>query len=298
MRHHHTPLRYPGGKQKIAPFIAEILTANNLVGCNYVEPYAGGAGVALELLFSGMASQIHLNDSCTSLYAFWWSVLNETDKFCERIFDTPLTVKEWRRQRLVLQNEEKHELLDVGFSFFYLNRCNRSGILRGGIIGGLKQTGKWKMDARFSRGELVRRVEMIGERRDSIIVRNWDAERFILEYIKMLPKRTFVYCDPPYFKQANRLYLNHYKPTDHERIAKLIQSRLKHPWIISYDNAPEIIGYYENRHRFCYRLQYNAGLAYQGTEVFFFSDKLKLPQHSQVPSIAAALTHHATSATL
>ena len=292
MASHHTPLRYPGGKQKVAPFIAEILVANGLTGCNYVEPYAGGAGVALDLLFSGMASQIHLNDSCRSLYAFWWSILNETDEFCRRIIDTPLTVKEWRRQREILRNEEEHDLLDLGYSFFYLNRCNRSGILHAGVIGGLQQTGRWKIDARFPRVELVRRVKMIGEKRNSIIVKNWDAEKFILEYIKTLPRKTLVYCDPPYFRQADRLYLNHYQPDDHERIAKLIQTRLKRPWIISYDNAPEIIEYYQQRRQFCYQLQYNAGLAYQGTEVFFFSDKLRLPQQSQVSSISKALTQY------
>lgn len=292
MARHYTPLRYPGGKQKVAPFIAELIEVNGLAGCDYVEPYAGGAGVALDLLFSGMASKIHLNDACTSLYAFWWSVLNATDEFCRRITEIPLTVEEWRRQRDILRHEREHSPLEVGFSFFYLNRCNRSGILLAGPIGGFQQTGEWKIDARFPRAELIRRIGMIGEKRNSIIVKNMDAERFVIDYIRALPRKTLVYCDPPYFKQANRLYLNHYNPSDHERIARLIQKRINRPWVTSYDSAPEIIGYYRDRRQFCYSLQYNAGLAYRGTEVFFFSDKLNLPQDSRISSIARALRQH------
>jgi DNA adenine methylase len=206
----NTPLRYPGGKQKLAPFISEVMIANHLDGGDYAEPYAGGAGVAIELLLSGRSSHIHLNDACVPLYAFWRSVLDKTEEFCRRISRASLTIEEWKRQREVLRSARKVSQLDLGFSFFYLNRCNRSGIVSGGVIGGLKQTGEWKINARFSRKELIRRVELIGSKRSSITVKNMDAERFILEYVPKLPRNTLVYCDPPYFDKADRLYLNHY----------------------------------------------------------------------------------------
>lgn len=285
----NTPLRYPGGKQKLAPFISELVVANGLDGGNYAEPYAGGAGVAIELLLSGKCSHIHLNDACAPLYAFWRSVLNRTDEFCRRISRASLTVKEWRKQRDILRSPNEASQFDLGFSFFYLNRCNRSGILSGGVIGGLKQAGKWKIDARFSRKELIRRIELIGSMRSAITVKNMDAERFILDYVPKLPRRTLVYCDPPYFNKADRLYLNHYKPEDHARIARIIQSKLKRPWIVSYDSTPPIHALYEQRKHFLYGLQYNARSAYKGTEVFFFSDRLKLPRSSEVSFINEAL---------
>lgn len=285
----NTPLRYPGGKQKVAPFISEIVVANKLDGCHYAEPYAGGAGVAIELLLSGKSSHIHLNDACVPLYAFWRSVLVKTDEFCSRISRASLTVDEWRKQRDVLRDPRNASQLDLGFSFFFLNRCNRSGIASGGVIGGLAQTGRWKMDARFARKELIRRVELIGSKRSSITIKNLDAERFILDYVPKLPRRTLVYCDPPYFNKADRLYLNHYKPDDHARIARIIQSKLNRPWVVSYDGAPQVMSLYSKRSHFCYDLQYNAGSAYKGTEVFFFSDKVKLPSNSSVGFIAKAL---------
>lgn len=288
MSRFNAPLRYPGGKQKLTPFILEIMAENELVGGHYAEPYAGGAGVAVELLLSGKVSHVHLNDSCEAIYAFWRSILTKTDEFCGRISGASLTVKEWRRQKEILSRPSEFDQIDLGFSAFYLNRCNRSGILSGGLIGGLKQDGNWKMDARFSRNELIRRIEAIALRKKSITVKNLDAERFISEHIPKLPEKSLVYCDPPYFHKAQRLYLNHYKPADHQHIAQVIQ-KITRPWVVSYDNAPEILEYYSDRRSFLYDLQYNAAKAYKGTEAFFFSDGLMLPLKSSISSISVAL---------
>jgi len=284
-----TPLRYPGGKQKLAPFIREVMEANDLIGGHYAEPYAGGAGVAIELLLTGSASHIHLNDSCEAVYSFWRSALSKTDDFCRRISRASLTIEEWRRQRHILKNPDEFGQLDVGFSMFYLNRCNRSGILSGGVIGGLEQTGDWKMDARFPRAELIRRIEAIARRKKNITLRNWDAEKFIRMHLPKIPAKSLVYCDPPYFHKADRLYLNHYAPEDHRRVAKVIQKNLKRPWLVSYDAVPELLNCYSERRSFIYGLQYNASEVYMGKEVFFLSDKLALPKQSSVKSISAGL---------
>lgn len=285
----NSPLRYPGGKQKLSPFILELMETNGLCGSHYVEPYAGGAGVAIELLIKDKVEHIHLNDSCVGVYLFWRSLLTKTEEFCHRISRVSLTVDEWRRQKNILAQPNKFNWFDVGFSMFYLNRCNRSGILSGGVIGGLDQSGKWKIDARFQRNELIRRVETIAMRKKSITLKNWDAERFILEYVPKLPKNTLIYCDPPYFNKSQKLYLNHYKTEDHTRIAHVIQNKIKHRWVISYDSAPEILKLYSGRQSFTYELQYNASRVYKGKEVLFFSDKLRLPLRSTLPSINTAL---------
>ena len=290
MNRYKTPLRYPGGKQKLAPFVAEVMLGNGLAGGHYAEPYAGGAGVAIELLLNGTASHIHLNDSCSAVHAFWKAVLRETDELCRRISSASLNVKEWRKQQHILRNRSEHDSIDVGFSMFYLNRVNRSGILSGGLIGGLAQEGEWLMDARFPRAELVRRVERIAKHRKFVHLRNWDAERFITDYLPRLPKTSLVYCDPPYFEKADRLYLNHYQPEDHQRISRVIQ-KMKLPWMVSYDAAPEILRCYAERRAFIYGLQYNALRAYVGTEAFFFSDKLSVSRTSAVKAIDRALKH-------
>ena len=146
------------------------------------------------------------------------------------------------------------------------------------------------MDARFPRNELIRRVELIASRKSKIRIKNLDAEKFLTEYVPGLPKRTLVYLDPPYFKKADRLYLNHYAPQDHMRLAKLVQRKVKLPWLVSYDNTPEIQALYTDRMSFCYFLQYNAAKCYQGSEFFAFSDKLIVPKSSKLQFINAALS--------
>lgn len=289
MSRYRTPLRYPGGKQRLAPFILELLIHNKLIDGHYVEPYAGGAGVALELLIGKYVSHIHLNDSSLPIYAFWQSVLTQTDEFCRRILTASLTVEEWKRHREIVQQPTEHDQLELGFSTFYLNRCNRSGVISGGLIGGIAQTGQWKMDARFERNKLIRRIEAIADRRDSISLRNWDAEKYILEYIPNLPKSTLVYCDPPYFAQSSQLYLNRYQKKDHARLATVIQRQLSQKWVVSYDGVVEILSYYRNRRAFLYQLQYNAARAYKGQEVFIFSDALKVPKSSSLSYIDQAI---------
>jgi DNA adenine methylase len=289
MARYKTPLRYPGGKQKLAPFILEIMMENGLAGGHYAEPYSGGAGAAMELLLTDNASHIHLNDSCVRVYSFWRSVLTETEQLCRKISGARLNVDEWRRQKEVLKRPRQERQLDVGFSTFYLNRCNRSGILSGGLIGGLEQDGEWTMDARFPKKELIRRVQDIAQRADAITVKNWDAERFILEYVPMLPTTSLIYLDPPYFEEAERLYLSHYQPHDHARIARVIQNRLKRPWIVSYDAVPEIKRCYRSRRAITYTLHYNAAHAYTGKEVVFLSRGLRLPARSSIHSIDVAL---------
>jgi DNA adenine methylase len=289
MSQHQTPLRYPGGKQRLAPFIGELLTENKLVGGHYAEPYAGGAGVAMELLMSEAVSHVHLNDSSLPVYAFWNSVISQPEELCRRIRNASLTIDEWKKQRDIMQHPEEHDEIDLGYSVFYLNRCNRSGVITGGVIGGLGQTGEWKIDARFSRNELIRRIENIAYRKNAITLRNWDAEKFMLEHVPTLPTKTLVYCDPPYFALESRLYLNQYKPEDHQRVAKFIQNKLARKWVVSYDSAPEILKYYRNRLSFLYNLQYNASRTYKGREIFIFSDGLKIPGKSSLPYINEAI---------
>ncbi|HVX00843.1 MAG TPA: DNA adenine methylase [Candidatus Babeliaceae bacterium] len=287
-----TPLRYPGGKQRLAPFVTEILVANDLIGAHYVEPYAGGAGAALELLITKKVSSIHLNDSSRAVYAFWYSVLNHSEEMCRLITAASLTIEEWRIHKNVVDQPNKHRLLDLGFSTFYLNRCNRSGILSAGVIGGLNQTGNYKMDARFSRTNLIEKIENIAIRKKNISISNLDAEAFINRYNPNFDDKTFMYLDPPYYIKGNDLYLNFYKPEDHARLSDMIQTGINCKWILSYDAADEVLALYQQRNHFVYDLQYNASRVYKGREVFIFSDDLVIPHTSKTEYINSALSEY------
>jgi len=175
--------------------------------------------------------------------------------------------------------------LTLGFSTFYLNRVNRSGVISGGIIGGVNQDGNWKMNARFSRSDLTQRIEAIAYRQRDIHVTNMDAEIYIKKYLPKTPEKTLVYFDPPYFAKSEGLYLNDYTKSDHECLALTIQNDVKRKWILSYDGHEKILSYYNQRKFFLYDLQYNAQTVYKGKEVFIFCDDLVLPNTSALPYI-------------
>jgi DNA adenine methylase len=273
-----SPLRYPGGKAKLAPLVRELITLNALMGGTYVEPYAGGASVALGLLLGGAVSRVHINDIDASVHAFWHSVLTRTDDLCDRISRCRVSPAEWRRQREVHRSATEHDLLDLGFAAFFLNRTNRSGIIAsGGIIGGQHQRGRWKIDARFNKPELIRRIERIAVRANSISLHNEDAAAFLRRLLPTLPNKSFVYLDPPYYvKGTQRLYANFYNHDDHAQIAQLI-ARARVPWLVSYDDRPEIRTLYSKFRQAKHRLTYTARQRYEGRELLCFSKGLSIP---------------------
>jgi DNA adenine methylase len=272
----YTPLRYPGGKAKLANFIKRVFEANALNGGSYIEAYAGGAGIAFDLLFSGYVKKVYLNDLDPAVHAFWKAVLSGTEDFARKITDTPLSVAQWKKQRLIYKQGFQAGHLDLGFAFFYLNRTNRSGVLNGGVIGGLDQTGEWKIDARFNREGLLRRIETIAEYKTKIILSNLDAKEFMTTVLPKVSERSLVYFDPPYYAKGQRLYKNYYKEKDHKDVAALIQE-VKQFWIVTYDNVPDIHKLYNARRKAFFSLQYSAAKPRVGTEVMFFSDNLQIP---------------------
>lgn len=271
-----SPLRYPGGKRKLASFISDVIVYNKLEGGTYVEPFAGGASIALHLLFSEHVGNVLINDIDKSIYAFWHSVLADTERLCRLINDTPVTVEEWEKQRLIQSNKDSAELIDLGFSTFFLNRTNRSGIIKAGLIGGKKQAGKWKMDVRFNKNDLIKRIKKIALFKNRILVHNLDAINFVNQVKDTLKPNSLIYFDPPYYNQGASLYTNSFTHHDHDNLAKFIKS-LNQKWVLTYDDVPQIHAMYEGVRRKQLSLTYTAAEKMLGTEMIAFSDGLVVP---------------------
>lgn len=275
---HFTPLRYPGGKGKLAAYVKEIIRANKLYDGEYVEPYAGGAAIALELLFQEYVAQIHINDLSQPVYSFWKAVLNDTEELCRLIRNTPLTVTAWDRQKKVFANPEDHSYVRLGFATFFLNRTNRSGILNAGIIGGRDQTGPWKIDARYNTDELIFRIESIAKMRRRIRLTRSDALALLRFGLPRWTSKTLIYLDPPYYEQGRELYYDFYKPEDHADLAAFIRANMDdRAWIVSYDNVGPISDLYSGFRNVVYNVGYTARTTRVGKEVMFFSPKLAIP---------------------
>jgi len=275
---HFTPLRYPGGKAKLAAYVKSLMKENRLLDGEYVEPFAGGAAIALELLFHDYVSRIHINDVSKPVHAFWKSVLNHTDELCRMVLKKPLTVAQWDKQKAVLENEDEHDDLALGFATFFLNRTNRSGILNGGIIGGRDQTGPWKIDARYNAKELVHRIEAIASMSDRIKLTRQGAVTFLKRGTAKWPAETLIYLDPPYYAKGRDLYYDFYEPKDHADLAMFVTTKIsRQKWIVSYDNVPQIRDLYTGSRHVVYDIGYSAREASKGSEVMFFAEGVNVP---------------------
>lgn len=272
----YSPLRYPGGKNKLAKFIAQICVDNNIRG-HYVEPYAGGASVALYLLLEGKVDNITINDYDRSIYAFWYSVLNYTNKLCDLIENTDINIENWLKMREIQKNKRNVDILELGFSTFFLNRTNRSGIINAGVIGGIKQDGNYKIDCRFNKEELIRRIKLIATYKKNIKLYKKDALKLI-EKIKKESNNnnTIFYFDPPYYLKGPGLYKNSYNSDDHERVSQEIKKIKTIHWIVSYDNTSKIKYLYKFvKNCFEFNLTHTAFYPKKGKEILFFDYKLK-----------------------
>lgn len=290
-----SPLRYPGGKFCLLEATARILQHNDLDRAHYAEPFAGGGGLALALLYRGHVAHIHLNDIDPAIHAFWKCVLEHNGEFIDLIRHAPLTVDEWRRQREIFREGDAADTLGLGFATFYLNRTNHSGVIKdAGVLGGLQQTGKNLIDCRFNKDDLADRLRRIARYRSQITLTGEDAIDFLAR-CNSLPTRSLVYADPPYYKKGPGLYMSFYRHDDHLRLATAIQ-RLKRPWMVTYDDVAAIREAYCRRKIYLFDVKYTLNDKRKGTEIMVLSDRLKAPDvidtkrvswRGAIPSVAS-----------
>jgi DNA adenine methylase len=273
-----SPLRYPGGKSSMTDLLSSIRRLNSLGSLNIAEPFAGGAGASLSLLYREETQAITINDADKSIFSFWWSLLKKTDDFISLIKRKRVSIAEWHRQRSVYLQAPRIKRLDLGFAAFYLNRCNRSGIImNGGPIGGIDQEGDWKIDARFNKTTLIERCKKVGEYSDRIQASNLDGIDFIQQ--KSDGAHLF-FIDPPYYKKGPLLYLNGLDPQYHKHLADQLSTMSNDAWVLTYDDCKEIRHLYRGWATVRpFSLRYAAAERRKGREVLITPRWMRLPKH-------------------
>lgn len=261
---HLSPLRYPGGKFALREFLSTYLNGLNAPGNIYAEPFVGGAGLALAVLADDTFDEIVINDVDHSIWCFWNLLIRRPGKLCEMIDRVQVNVSTWKGYRSVYENPKHHKIDDIGFATFFLNRTSVSGVIKsGGVIGGLEQSGKYKIDCRFNKEGLKERIRTIAKFRDRITLHNLDALKFIDKY--SFPQ-VFFMIDPPYFHKGSSLYTSFYERSDHELLRDKIQG-LTQNWILTYDNCDEIRKLYSNFNRYPFNLRYSLNRKRLGKEL-------------------------------
>lgn len=267
----YSPLRYPGGKNGLYPFVSNLIKENNYSQKAYAEPYAGGCGLALKLLFEGIVDDIYLNDLDYSIYSFWYTILNQAEKFCEWIETLEISIDNWHFYKTIFNNTTRYSSFEIAQATFYLNRTNVSGVLKGGVIGGQNQNGKYKIDARFNKIKLIEKIKLIYSKRNNIHFYNLDAIDF-LRNIKNIDS-IFIYLDPPYYLKGSELYMNFYKPTDHIQLYNYL-NEIDSDFILSYDNNDFIKEIYRGFKIYSFDISQSTSNKV-GKEIIVFSESLK-----------------------
>ena len=271
MTQFYSPLRYPGGKSCIFPFVSKVFYENQMIGISYAEPYAGGAGLALKLLFEGYVEHIYINDLDKAIYAFWITVINYPDQFCNWIHEIEITMSNWHKYKEIQNSNLEIDDFELAKSTFFLNRTNISGVIKGGVIGGYEQQGKYKIDARFNKDDLIKRIQKIASFKKRITISNLDGLAFI-NLINKKKEDVFIYLDPPYYLKGADLYMNFYSKKDHENLSKYVH-KMKKKWMVSYDNHEFILKLYNGHDKIMYQLSQSASNRV-GDEILIFSENI------------------------
>lgn len=265
-----SPLRYPGGKAALARFLGDVIERLGINNPRYVEPYAGGAGAGIALLRQDRIQNLVINDIDPAVYSFWRAVVDHPDKVAELVVDTPLNIGEWRKQKAIYQEADESDYVALGFAFFYLNRTNRSGILNAGPIGGVTQSGNYKIDARYNRERLAERISKIGALSSRISVLSLDGASVVKQYGG--DRSSFTYADPPYVSAGRSLYLNSFTHRDHAELARKLGRCPHGNWIVTYDPSHFIRRIYSMFDVREYELSYSANRAGKARELLIASN--------------------------
>ena len=297
----NSPLRYPGGKGKISRFIGNVMEENEITG-TYIEPFAGGAGIAINLLLSNRVSKILINDLDEGVYSFWTDVTRNPEWLIHMIRNVPFDYHDrpgsfsgveyshyWEKIKARYIRNAYSDMRLKGFDFFMLNRMNVSGILKGGPIGGKHQDGRYNISSRFNKKTLIRRITDIANQSSRITVTSLEGSYLCKrlshdnEFVEDV-SNALVFVDPPYYVQGKNLY-NSYAP---DRIHELVASSLlaEHPWhwILTYDLSARINELYPDMglKKYRYQISYSANKRGKFDEYMFVSPELNIDSSENV----------------
>lgn len=283
-----SPLRYPGGKRRLSGYVAAALKLNKLTPKLFVEPFAGGASVALQLLADGAVEKIALGDRDPLVASFWKVVFHDHKWLVEQVENITVTIKDWERTRRNLPKLKTDR--ERALACLFLNRTSFSGILAAtaGPIGGREQTSEYTVDCRFPRETLVRRIKAVAELRNQVafVCRGtWRATMKKVTEQGYKPKDVFYYLDPPFYAKAERLYRFYFKKAGHTKLHDALV-KVKSRWLLSYDVAQTIIDKYsENGHGpkqidLLYSIMGSSGLS--AAQEVIISNLRKLPKETRL----------------
>lgn len=276
-----SPLRYPGAKLRLFTPIAETLELNSLRPKLFCEPLAGGLSVSLRLLTKNLVENIAVGERDPLVAGFWKTVFNDAEWLVNQVERMQVTVESWKayRDRVCRTNRE------CALACIFLNRTSFSGILAdsAGPIGGYNQDSDYKIDCRFNKQDLIKRIRQASELKDRVEFvhkGNWKSTVQKVRSLGYRPQETFFYFDPPFWAKADRLYRYFFTNQDHVDLCSFLKT-FRRPWLLSYDNAEEIVKMYSSNGNGTNHVEHLYSIASAGTrqktKELFITNLKRLP---------------------
>ena len=273
MRQLLSPLRYPGSKAGLTPWMTSFLTTNHQLGKQFVEPYAGSAALGLNLLANNIISSLMLFERDPLLYSFWFSVFNRTEKLISIIHEFSPSIE--TREKLNWLRDEDHVIDDIelmGFAGLLFNRTGFSGVLGAGPIGGSNQASIYAVDCRFNKRTIIDRIRDISKYSTQVEIYFGNAMQALEDANNSDNSNRIFYIDPPYYVQGPKLYRYSYSFSDHFNLASTLQ-KSQYSWVLSYDDHPAIRHFYREFPIFEPEFRYSSKIPKKERELIFTSLK-------------------------
>jgi DNA adenine methylase len=268
--------RYPGGKSKFRDEILTAIAATSNDAMEYREPFFGGGSVGLmvledndhtkqvsqdpfDLLFSfdtptkgknakektfGYRS-FWINDKDVGIFSLWNAVINNPEELKELVNSFKPSIQAFDDyKQFFLDNPTPttiSEIVECGFRKLAIHQISYSGlgVKSGGPLGGRNQDAntKYPIDCRWSPSNICKKIDLIHKQFISVDARVTNSD--FAAMITDTSRPAFIYLDPPYYMKGGDLYQHAFTEDDHRRMADLLRV-CPHPWVLSYDDCPEI----------------------------------------------------------
>jgi DNA adenine methylase len=272
-----TPLRYPGGKTWLLPYINDFLKFHKIQLGTIIEPFAGSASVSVGLLKSGIADNAVLCENDPMIISFWKSALYSSEEFVELIKNTDISMDTWYEFKKYLANDAptKYSDLEIGFAFLFYNRTNYSGIITAGPIGGRRQLSKYSIKCRFNPERIIKKVSQLSALNERIEIIHGDGNEYLRKFTGNQEENIFIYVDPPYYDAGKVLYRKFFAIDDHMELEGIL-THINSPWLASYDDVNFIRNLYKSSKSQYVYTDYQAGNLKRGSRELLLSN-LKIP---------------------
>ncbi len=227
-----SPLRYPGGKSRA---IAQILLLLPECIAEFREPFVGGGSVFLAAKQQLPASPrlFWINDLNRDLICFWQAARDQNAALVETVSSLRSRFATGRELYAFLLDEQNSATdFDRAVRFFVMNRITFSGVMDSG---GYSQQA---YERRFTDSAIARLAGL-----SDILAGVQMTQSDYVDLLQKPGKDVFIFLDPPYLSATrSKLYGvkgNLHTAFDHARFAAAMQ-RCPHPWLITYDDSPEV----------------------------------------------------------